>query len=242
MPLGQEWGSLFQTDFSGQETKWKLRKKILISNHLSNISGLYAVTPNELDTKLLVAKVEAALKGGVRLVQYRNKAAGKSLLLRQATALLAVCRTYDASLIINDHLDLCAHIDADGLHLGATDCKPGPVRRLLGADKIIGVSCYNQLALANEAEAAGADYVAFGACFSSDTKPNAVNAPLSLFAQAKQHLKIPIVGIGGINLDNALQIKEAGADAVAVISTLFEAKNITTLSQQFNSIFKPTTI
>lgn len=210
----------------------------MISHHQSNINGLYAVTPNELDTKLLVAKVEAALKGGVRLVQYRNKAAGKSLLLRQATALLAACRTYGASLIINDHLDLCARIDADGLHLGAADCKPGPVRRLLGADKIIGVSCYNQLALAHEAEADGADYVAFGACFSSDTKPNAVNAPLSLFAQAKQHISIPVVGIGGINLDNALQVKEAGADAVAVISTLFDAKNITTTSQQFNSIFK----
>lgn len=203
---------------------------------------MYAVTPNELDTKLLVAKVEAALKGGVRIVQYRNKAAGKSLLLRQATALLAACRTYNASLIINDHLDLCARIDADGLHLGATDCKPGPVRRLLGADKIIGVSCYNQLALAREAEADGADYVAFGACFSSDTKPSAVNAPLSLFAQAKQQISIPVVGIGGINIDNALQVKEAGADAVAVISTLFDAKNITTVSQQFNSIFKPITI
>jgi thiamine-phosphate pyrophosphorylase len=213
----------------------------LISHHLSNINGLYAVTPNELDTRLLVAKVEAALKGGVRLVQYRNKAAGKSLLLRQSTALLAACRSYGASLIINDHLDLCARIDADGLHLGATDCNPGPVRRLLGADKIIGVSCYNQLSLAYAAEADGADYVAFGACFSSDTKPNAVNAPMTLFAQAKQSIKIPIVGIGGINIGNALQVKEAGADAVAVISTLFDAKNITTLSQQFNSIFKPTT-
>ncbi len=211
---------------------------ILTSHHLSNIRGVYAITPNELDTKLLVSKVVSALKGGVGLLQYRNKAAGKALRLRQATALLAACRTYDVPLIINDHLDICAQIDADGIHLGATDCKPGPVRRPLGADKIIGVSCYNQFSLAQEAESGGADYVAFGACFSSETKPNAVSAPLSLFEQAQQKLKIPAVGIGGITLDNAKQVKEAGADAIAVISTLFNAKDVKATTQQFHSIYK----
>ncbi len=208
-----------------------------INHHQSNISGLYAVTPNELDTKLLVAKVEAALKGGVRLIQYRNKAAGKSLLLRQATALLAACRAYGALLIINDHLDLCARIDADGIHLGATDCKPGPVRRLLGADKIIGVSCYNQLNLAQEAEAEGANYVTFGAYFNSDSASNLISAPLELFQQAKQTIKIPVVGFGEITIDHADRVKAAGADAIAVIDALFEAKNITTLSQQFNAVY-----
>lgn len=210
----------------------------MTSQRLSNIKGVYAVTPNELDTKLLVSKVVAALKGGAGLLQYRNKAAGKSLRLRQATALLAACRTYDVPLIINDHLDLCAQIDADGVHLGATDCKPQPVRRLLGADKIIGVSCYNQFSLAQEAESGGADYVAFGACFSSETKPNAVSAPLSLFGQARQELNIPAVGIGGITLDNANQVKEAGADAIAVISTLFDAPDIKATTQQLHSIYK----
>ena len=208
-----------------------------INHHQSNISGLYAVTPNELDTKLLVAKVEAALKGGVRLIQYRNKAAGKSLLLRQATALLAACRAYGALLIINDHLDLCARIDADGIHLGATDCKPGPVRRLLGADKIIGVSCYNQLNLAQEAEAEGANYVTFGAYFNSDSASNLISATLELFQQAKQTIKIPVVGFGEITIDHADRVKAAGADAIAVIDALFEAKNITTLSQQFNAVY-----
>ena len=210
---------------------------IPINHHQSNISGLYAVTPNELDTKLLVAKVEAALKGGVRLIQYRNKAAGKSLLLRQATALLAACRAYGAMLIINDHLDLCAKIDADGIHLGASDCKPGPVRRLLGADKIIGVSCYNQLNLAHEAEADGANYVTFGAFFSSDTTSKSTEAPLTLFQQAKQTLKIPVVGFGDITVDHAEQVRAAGADAIAVIEALFDAKNITVLSQQFNAVY-----
>ena len=211
--------------------------EIKINHHQSNISGLYAVTPNELDTKLLVAKVEAALKGGVRLIQYRNKAAGKSLLLRQATALLAACRAYDALLIINDHLDLCARIDADGIHLGATDCKPSPVRRLLGADKIIGVSCYNQLNLAHEAESEGANYVTFGTYYSSDATTKIANAPLDILKQAKQVLKIPVVGFGHITIDNAGHVKQAGADAVAVIDTLFDAKNITSLSQQFNAIY-----
>ncbi len=208
-----------------------------MTNRPSSINGLYAVTPNELDTKLLVAKVLAAIKGGAAMIQYRNKAAGKQLLLRQSTALLAACRSYDVPLIINDHLDLCARIDADGLHLGATDPKPGPVRRLLGADKIIGVSCYNQLELAQQAEADGADYVAFGACFTSETKPNAVHAPLSLFEQAKQTLSVPVVGIGGITTENAEEVKNAGADAIAVISTLFDTEDVKATSQQFNSIY-----
>lgn len=213
-------------------------KQALTSHHLSNINGLYAVTPNELDTKLLVAKVVFALKGGVRLVQYRNKAAGKTLLLRQATALLAACRVYGALLIINDHLDLCARIDADGLHLGASDCKPGPVRRLLGADKIIGVSCYSQFALAQAAVVEGADYVTFGACFPSEANTKPANAPLNLFSQAKQALSIPAIAVGGITLENAGTIKEAGAAAIAVNNALFEAKDIKAVTEQFNSIYK----
>lgn len=216
--------------------KLKPAKKPLII-HLSSISGLYAVTPDEPDTETLCIKVGAALRGGARLVQYRNKAADEALLLRQATALLAMCRSYDVPLVINDHLDLCAKIGADGLHLGGTDCNLGAARRLLGANKIIGASCYNQLDLALKAQADGADYAAFGACYVSDTKPNAANAPLSLFEQAKQKLTIPLVAIGGITLENAAQVKQAGADAIAVVGALFNAKDITKSSQQFTSIF-----
>ena len=205
--------------------------------HLFNISGLYAVTPNTRDTELLCLSLEAALKGGASLVQYRNKAADASLRLRQASALLALCRSYNVPLIINDHLDLCAQIDADGLHLGATDCDLGAARRLLGENKIIGASCYNQLDLAIKAEQAGASYVAFGACFASETKPNAVNAPLSLFTEAKQKINIPLVAIGGITLENAPQIIAAGASAIAVVGALFCATDITKSSQQFTHLF-----
>jgi thiamine-phosphate pyrophosphorylase len=205
--------------------------------HLFNISGLYAVTPNTRDTELLYLSVEAALKGGASLVQYRNKAADASLRLRQASALLALCRSYNVPLIINDHLDLCAQIDADGLHLGATDCDLGAARRLLGENKIIGASCYNQLDLAIKAEQAGASYVAFGACFASQTKPNAPVAALDLFIRAKTELKISTVAIGGITLQNAAQIITAGANAIAVINALFGEDDVKSTSKRFAQLF-----
>ena len=213
----------------------------------NHISGLYAVTPDEPNTQVLCNKVEAALKGGVSLLQYRNKTAEGNLRLQQASALLALCRSYNVPLIINNHLDLCAQIDADGLHLGATDCSLSAARRLLGADRIIGASCYNQLDLAIKAQAEGASYIAFGACYSTSTKPNAVNAPLSLFAEAKKIIHIPMVAIGGITLDNAINVVNAGADAIAVVNALFGSRQmdetkavdeIQNTAQQFISIFK----
>ena len=202
-----------------------------------NIKGLYVVTPDVLEVDLLCAKVQSALIGGASLVQYRNKFADKQLLLMQATALLVLCRSYGVPLIINDHLDLCARIDADGLHLGATDSDLGAARRLLGPDKIIGASCYNWFELALQAQDAGASYVAFGACFPSETKPNAVHAPLSLISQAKQTLSIPVVGIGGITLDNAPLVIEAGADAVAVITDVFYDDDIQDISRRYSQLF-----
>lgn len=201
------------------------------------IKGLYAVTPDILNTELLCEKVEKVLQGGASLVQYRNKAADAGLRLRQATALLVLCRSFNVPLIINDHLDLCAQIDADGLHLGATDCDLGAARRLLGEHKILGASCYNRLDLAVQAETAGASYVAFGACFSSSTKPDAVNASSSLFAEAKHKIKIPLVAIGGITLQNASQVIQAGASAIAVLDALFNAEDVEAASQQFSRLF-----
>jgi thiamine-phosphate pyrophosphorylase len=202
-----------------------------------NIKGLYVVTPDVLEVDLLCEKVQSALIGGASLVQYRNKYADKQLLLKQATALLALCRSYSIPLIINDHLDLCAKIDADGLHLGATDSDLSAARRLLGPDKIIGASCYNWFELAVQAQDAGASYVAFGACFPSETKPNAVHAPLSLISQAKQKLSIPVVGIGGITLDNAPMVIQAGADAVAVITDVFYDDDIQDISRRYSQLF-----
>ena len=201
------------------------------------IKGLYAITPDTLNTELLCEKVEKVLQGGASMLQYRNKAADAGLRLRQASALLALCRSYQVPLIINDHLDLCAQIDADGLHIGDTDCDLGAARRLLGDDKILGASCYNRLDLALQAEQQGASYAAFGACFASNTKPNAPVASLDLFAQAKQKINIPFVAIGGITLQNAPQVIDAGASAIAVVGALFNAEDIEMTSQQFTRLF-----
>jgi thiamine-phosphate pyrophosphorylase len=202
-----------------------------------SIKGLYVVTPDIVDQALLHQKVKSALDGGASVVQYRNKLADDVLLLEQANALLALCQSYQVPLIINDHVELCVSIGADGVHLGATDGDIVAARALLGKDKIIGVSCYNKFDLALDAQDAGATYVAFGACFSSSTKPNAVHAPLSLIAQAKQVLSLPVVGIGGITLDNAPMLIEAGADAIAVISDVFSAPDIAATSHAYSQLF-----
>ena len=149
------------------------------------IRGLYAVTPDEENTDILLAKVEAAMRGGISVLQYRNKRADHKLKTQQARAILPLCRQYQVPLIINDSIKLCLTLDADGVHLGADDGNLSEARTRLGAGKILGASCYNRLDLAIAAEQAGADYAAFGACFASGTKPNAVVAPLDLFSQGK---------------------------------------------------------
>ena len=191
------------------------------------IRGLYAVTPDEANTDVLLAKVEAALRGGINILQYRNKRADHKLQTQQARAILPLCRQYQVPFIINDSIKLCLTLDADGVHLGGDDGNLAAARTRLGASKILGASCYNRLELALAAEQAGADYAAFGACFASGTKPGAPVAPLQLFAQAKQAVNIPLVAIGGITLENAPQAIVAGADAIAVVGALFnhEDKN-----------------
>lgn len=201
------------------------------------VSGLYAVTPDLDDTPQLVAMVGAALAGGAGLVQYRNKAAGAALRHEQARALQALCRYHRTPLVVNDHLDLALDIDADGLHLGDGD---GPIRRArerMGPERLLGASCYNRLDAALDAEQAGADYVAFGSFFASGSKPGAVRAPLALLHEAKRRLRVPVVAIGGITLDNATQLIAAGADSVAVIASLFEAPDIMSTARQFRALF-----
>ena len=202
------------------------------------IKGLYAVTPDIADTDLLIKKVEAALQGGVNVLQYRNKQANHKLQTQQARAILPLCRQYNVPLIINDSVKLCLTLDADGVHLGADDGNLAEVRIRLGEGKILGASCYNRFDLAIAAQNQGADYVAFGACFASNTKPNAPVANVSLFSQARAELSVPSVAIGGINLQNANQVIQAGADAIAVIQAIFAADDVRLASQQFSQLFK----
>lgn len=204
---------------------------------MAAIKGLYAVTPDIADTALLLRKVEAALAGGARQLQYRNKAADAALRLAQAGALRDLCRRYAATLVINDHVELAAATAAGGVHVGREDSAVAKARAELGPDKIIGVSCYDDFTRAATAVAEGADYVAFGSFFASLTKPGATRVPLALLGQARRRFGVPLVAIGGINLENAGAVIAAGADAVAVISALFDADDIAAAAREFCNLF-----
>ncbi len=203
----------------------------------SRVSGVYAITPEIDDTAELVGKVSAALAGGVRMVQYRNKNGSAALRRAQCIALRECTLDFNCQFILNDDSRLAFDVDADGVHLGRDDESLADARRRLGAGKIIGVSCYNDLERARALQTAGADYVAFGSFFTSRTKPAAVCASIGLLSRAKSKLKVPIVAIGGINEVNAAALIEAGADAIAVLSALFIADNVASRARTLSRLF-----
>jgi thiamine-phosphate pyrophosphorylase len=153
-------------------------------------------------------------------VQYRNKGAEPDLRRAQAYALAVLCRSRDTLYIVNDDPSLAALVGADGVHLGEDDGDVRTAREIVGAGALIGVSCYNDLTRARSLADAGADYLAFGSLYPSAIKPDARRASLDLLRAARA-LGLPIVGIGGIDADNAADVIEAGADAVAVIGAVF---------------------
>lgn len=203
----------------------------------SVIKGVYAITPDCADTAALLYRVQLALAGGVRILQYRNKSANPGRRLEQACALRKLTREFDATFIVNDDVRLAAHVDADGVHLGMSDDSASTARAALGIQKIIGISCYNCLTLAQDVVNAGANYVAFGAFFSSIVKPDAVVADIELLQQARTTLDVPLVAIGGITRHNAGLLLHAGADALAVISALFEAEDIMATAKEMSRLF-----
>jgi len=199
------------------------------------LRGLYAITPDCADSTLLIAKAEQALAGGIGALQYRNKLAGRNQRVREATALAARCRARAVPFIVNDDLALALDCGADGVHLGRDDGDPAAARAALRG-RLLGVSCYDSLAAARAAVAAGADYVAFGSVFPSATKPSAVRAPLALFGEARV-LRVPLVAIGGITLENAPLLLQAGADCLAVISDLFDAPDIAGRARSYGKLW-----
>lgn len=201
------------------------------------IRGLYAITPDISDTAELLQKVRLALLGGVRVLQYRDKFAHPALRIDRAEALRKLTREFQITFIVNDDVQLALQVDADGVHLGADDGDISVARAVLGTNKIIGVSCYNQLPRARYAADAGADYVAFGAFYSSAIKPEAARADIGLLQQARAGLDLPLVAIGGITAQNGASLVQAGADAVAVISSIFNAADITIAAQTFSKLF-----
>lgn len=186
------------------------------------LDGLYAVTPDTSDSAWLLPRVAAVLDGGASLVQYRNKSRDTALRREQATAIQALCRQHGAGFIVNDDMELAAELGADGVHLGQSDTSLCVARQRLGPHAVIGATCHDQPALAMQAVANGASYVAFGALFPSRSKPEVVSAPLSLFAGLPP-LAVPCVAIGGITAANAALAWRTGVDMLAVIGGLFDA-------------------
>jgi thiamine-phosphate pyrophosphorylase len=155
--------------------------------------------------------------------------------------MLRICHASGAKLIINDDVWLAVEIGADGAHLGRDDAPGGSLaaaRDALGSKRILGVSCYDDLARGEEAAAAGADYLAFGSMFPSRTKPAATRAPIELLGEARRRFGLPVAAIGGITLDNAPELIAAGADMLAVVSDLFDAMDIKARAEAYQELFK----
>ena len=208
----------------------------------ARLYGLYAITPEGLDDATLLQRSECAVVHGARVLQWRDKSTDAARRLVIARSLARLCRSQGVLFIVNDDLELARAVQADGVHLGADDGDLAAARAAL-PDALIGASCYADLERARAAVAQGADYIAFGSVFASPTKPQAVRAPLGLFAQA-QTLGVPTVAIGGITRANCAEVRAAGAHACAVISDLFgdaqtTADEVSARARTFRSLLEP---
>lgn len=207
----------------------------------ATLHGLYVITEDRPQgPRAISAAVAAALEGGARVVQYRDKSDDHARRLAEARALRELCRAQGALFLINDDVALAAKVDADGVHLGHDDDDIANARSQLPHNRLIGRSCYNRFDLARAAAADGADYIAFGSFYASPTKPHAVHAAPELLTQAKRRLALPTVAIGGISPENGAALVHAGADMLAVISAVFAAPDVTAAARAFAPCFTPT--
>ena len=192
------------------------------------LQGLYAITDNLLTPgPFLIERAEQALQGGVRILQYRDKTTDQQKRRDEALTLKALCAEYQCTFIINDDIELCMAVNADGVHLGVSDANIHTARQQLGNNVIIGATCHGSLDLAHKAIADGADYVAFGRFYNSTTKPNAEAADLQTIRSGLAKLNVPAVAIGGITLSKAEELLEAGFSMLAVIEDIFKPVSIT---------------
>lgn len=205
----------------------------------SPLRGLYAVTSAALcrTPDALSAAVEAALAGGARLVQYRDKEGNAAQRRANARALLERCRAHHALFIVNDDVELALAIGADGVHLGSADLPLREARRRLGGLATIGVSCANVLERAVAAQEEGASYVAFGRFFASHTKPDAPPAGVALLREARARLHVPICAIGGITPANGAALVEAGAGMLAAVEGVFGVSDIAGAARAYARLF-----
>jgi thiamine-phosphate pyrophosphorylase len=203
-----------------------------------SMTGLYLVTPDWDDTDKLLAVTEQALQAGVTLLQYRHKHADAALRLEQASSLLALCRRYHCKLVINDFVELCQELDADGIHVGGLDASVAQMRALLGPGKIVGASCYGDLPRALQAQQDGASYVAFGGFYPSRVKQYPVTTDPSIVREAKATLRVPCVVIGGMSVANAAPLVARGADMVAAISSVYLAPDPQAAVRGFRALYR----
>lgn len=200
--------------------------------------GLYAITDRQLiPAARLVEQVIAAIRGGAAVIQYRDKSSNIEQRRQQADRLALICHEMGIPLIINDDVELAAAAGASGVHLGKCDSSVRSARKRLGADAIIGVSCYNEFERATEAVNEGADYVAFGRFFASQSKPDAVRASPELLRQARQNLGVSVVAIGGITPENGQPLVSAGAHLLAAIHGVFGQADIEAAARRYASLF-----
>ena len=201
------------------------------------MKGLYLVTPDWDDTQKMLVATEAGLRGGAAVVQYRHKTASPELRREQATQLQVLCRRYGKLFIVNDFVELCMELDADGIHVGGTDMSVAQVRAEVGPTKIVGASCYGSLELAQNAHRAGASYVAFGGFYPSRVKKYEVSTPPEIVAQAKMEIPLPNVVIGGMTQQNSVPLIAQGADMVAAISSVYFADDPEAAARAFVNLF-----
>ena len=199
--------------------------------------GLYLVTPNWDETDRLLEVTEQALQEGVALLQYRHKHADAALRREQAGALLLLARKYGVPFIVNDFIDLCEQLDADGVQVGGTDISVAEARARLGKQKLVGASCYGDLQLAHKAQQEGASYMAFGGFYPSLVKQYPVTTDPDIVLQAKREIALPCVVIGGMTPGNAAPLAARGADLVAAISSVYLADDVTISVREFNKLF-----
>ena len=204
---------------------------------------LYAITDRSRlkEHETLAMQVEQALKGGATMVQLREKDLPTEELAGEALELQALCRAYGVPFLINDHVALAKEIDADGVHVGQDDMPADAVRRLLGPDKIIGVTAKTP-EQARLAEAQGADYLGSGAVFGSSTKTDARPMTMELLREITASVEIPVVAIGGITAANAAELQGSGVAGAAVVSGIFAAEDIKAAAAELHRILTETVV
>ncbi|MBK8542838.1 MAG: thiamine phosphate synthase [Caulobacteraceae bacterium] len=206
---------------------------------MSRRARLYLITPPVFELAAFSRALEEALSGGdVACVQLRLKDTPDAEILRIGAALKPIVQAADAALILNDRPDLASRLDADGVHVGQSDASYAKARRIMGKDRIVGVTCHNSRDLAYEAAEAGADYVAFGAFYPTRTKDPSHWADPELLAIWQETMETPCVAIGGITIENAEPLVRAGADFVAVSAGVWTHPNgPATAIANFNALF-----